>query len=263
MDQIIYAMGGGPMGDPRMASHYPRIVELARERSGVEIPEIAIVPTAHFNGMHPGIGRGHMDLLAAKLVELGCVVRWIWMGRVPPGTREHSREEVREILASVDAVFVLGGDTRYLLEVVRERELVPLFEEAIARGVVMAGSSAGFIWLTRYCMSDAESFHKSEWSYVMLEGLGVLPVAGNAHDDGAIPQGLVPQVSRRKQFEERFKELGDVLGLAIDEFAAVEVRNLMCTVRAEEAGRGAYLLRNVGGSVERETMTDGVRLDLR
>ncbi len=263
METIIYGIGGGKMGDPRMAGHFRRIVDLAKTRSGAGRPLVAVVPTAQFNGTHPKIGRGNIDLAIDRFRSLGCDTRQIRMGEVPAGQSETPDREIRDILARSHAVFVLGGDTRHLLDVVRKRGLVPAFVGALHDGRVMAGTSAGFIWLTRRCMSDAESFHAATWRYVMLEGLGVLPVAGNAHDNGPVPEGLVPRVSRREQFEENFARLGDLPGIAVDEFAAIEVRDFRCRPRSPDPAVGVHVLVNGPGGIARRKMAPGTELDLR
>lgn len=263
MDTIIYCMGGGKMSDPRMADHYMRIVNLAEAQFGSQKTHVAIIPTAHFNGNHSKMGRGNMDFTVETFRGLGCDTHQILMGDVPAGQHETREGDIQEILSKSHAVFVLGGDTRYLLEVVRDKGLVPTFEATIQDGKVMAGTSAGFIWLTKHCMSDAESFHSDEWRYVMLRGLGILPVAGNAHDNGSTPEGLVPQVSRREQFEGHFAQLGELPGIVVDEFAAIEVRNFMCQPRSSDPAIGAYVLVNGENGIARRKIDPGTAVDLR
>ena len=88
MDTIIYGMGGGKMSDERMAGHYPRIVDLAQAQFTPETPQIAIVPTAHFNGTNGKIGRGFMDFTIDTFEGLGCDTKQILIGDVPAGERE-------------------------------------------------------------------------------------------------------------------------------------------------------------------------------
>lgn len=263
MDTIIYCMGGGTMRDPRMADHYPRIVDLAKAQFGSPKIHVAIIPTAHFNGANTKMGRGYMDFTVETFRALGCDTHQILMGDVPAGQNETRDGDIQEILSESHAVFVLGGDTRYLLEVVRDKGLVPTFDGTVQDGKVMAGTSAGFIWLTEHCMSDAESFHSDEWRYVMLRGLGILPVAGNAHDNGSVPEGLVPQVSRREQFEEHFAQLGELPGIVVDEFAAIEVRNFMCQPRSSDPAIGAYVIANGENGIARRKIDLGTEVDLR
>ena len=263
MDTIIYGMGGGKMNDPRMTDHYQRIVDLAKDQFGIETPQVAIIPTAQFNGTHAKIGRGNMDFIAERFRSLGCDTQQILMGHVPAGQFEAGDSDIQDILRNTHAVFVMGGDTRYLLEVVRGKGLVATIESIIHDGKVMAGTSAGFIWLTKHCMSDAESFHADQWRYIMLQGLGILPVAGNAHDNGPLPEGLVPQVSRREQFEGYFAQLGDLPGIVVDEFAAIEVRNFMCQPRNSDPAIGAYVLANGPNGVARRKIAPGTAVDLQ
>ena len=263
MDTIIYGMGGGKMNDPRMTDHYQRIVDLAKDQFGIETPQVAIIPTAQFNGTHAKIGRGNMDFIAERFRSLGCDTQQILMGHVPAGQFEAGDSDIQNILRNTHAVFVMGGDTRYLLEVVRGKGLVATIESIIHDGKVMAGTSAGFIWLTKHCMSDAESFHADQWRYIMLQGLGILPVAGNAHDNGPLPEGLVPQVSRRQQFEGYFAQLGDLPGIVVDEFAAIEVRNFMCQPRNSDPAIGAYVLANGPNGVARRKIAPGTAVDLQ
>ena len=263
MDTIIYGMGGGKMNDPRMTDHYQRIVDLAKDQFGIETPQVAIIPTAQFNGTHAKIGRGNMDFIAERFRSLGCDTQQILMGHVPAGQFEAGDSDIQDILRTAHAVFVMGGDTRYLLEVVRGKGLVATIESIIHDGKVMAGTSAGFIWLTKHCMSDAESFHADQWRYIMLQGLGILPVAGNAHDNGPLPEGLVPQVSRREQFEGYFAQLGDLPGIVVEEFAAIEVRNFMCQPRSPDPAIGAYVLANGPNGVARRKIAPGTAVDLQ
>lgn len=263
MDTIIYGMGGGKMNDPRMTGHYRRIVDLAKAQFGIETPQVAVIPTAQFNGTHAKIGRGNMDFIVEKFQNLGCDTQQILMGDVPAGQSETRDNDIKAILRSAHAVFVMGGDTRYLLEVVRGKGIVATIESTLRDGKVMAGTSAGFIWLTKHCMSDAESFHSSPWRYIQLQGLGILPFAGNAHDNGPLPAGLVPQVSRREQFEGFFAQLGELPGIAVDEFAAIEVRNFMCQPRSPDPAIGAYVLANGSKGIARRKMIPGAALNLR
>ncbi|MDH3492406.1 MAG: Type 1 glutamine amidotransferase-like domain-containing protein [Acidobacteriota bacterium] len=262
MKKIFYGIGGGDMRHANMAIHYPRIVELAREQAGREGVRVSILPTAHLNGTNKKMGRGWMDFIVEQFERLGCEVCNIFIGDLLPDQKPVSNKEVVTILDNSDAVFVLGGDTQYLLEVVRDRELVKPFLDAYERGTVFAGSSAGLIWFSKYCMSDSESFHEDAWNYIMLEGLGVLPLAVNVHDNGTVPEGIIDRRSRREQFEERFLEIVDTPGLAVDEMVGIEVVEGICKVRTADRSIGAEILINEGGVVRRKKMDGAVEIDL-
>lgn len=101
-------MCGGNMSDPRMAEHYQRIVDLAKAQFDSEKPQVAIIPTAHFNGTHPRIGRGYMDLTVERFRGLGCDTQQILMGDVPVGRPETRDSDIHAILSDSHAVFCFG-----------------------------------------------------------------------------------------------------------------------------------------------------------
>lgn len=260
MREIIYGIGGGDMRNERMQMHYGRIAALAREQFGCERPNMTILPTAHHNGTNERIGRGWMDLIVEKFEEQGCEVSHIWIGDQLPGQAEHTDSEITDILAASHGLFVLGGDSRYLLEVIRNRGLRPLFENALKAGTVISGTSAGLIWLSEHCMSDSESFHKDDWNYIMLEGLGILPLAINVHDNGAVPEGIIDKRSRKAQFEERFLELDDIHGLAVDEMVGLEIIDGKCSLQTAHESIGAEILVKENGKVRRTKIVGGLDL---
>lgn len=246
----LYCMGGGKALDPRMIEHYSHTVDLTRESISSGEPRIAILPTARRNGLMSRLTRGHE--VAQEFTARGCEVNEILIGEVPPGEREMSDAEVSSLLESSDALFVLGGDTRYLLQMLEARNLQPMFLEALRAGKLFSGSSAGTIWLADQAMSDSESFTMPvDWNFIMLKGLGVLPFVMNVHDDQGVATGVARQVVRREQFELEFLKLQNTPGLAIDEFVGLEIRNGVCTVRSPSPEKGAYLLANDGGFILR------------
>lgn len=262
MRKIFYGIGGGDMRHKRMQIHYPRVVELAKRQFGREKPSITILPTAHLNGTNKKMGRGWMDFIVEKFEQLGCEVRNIWIGDLLPEQEPTPAATVFEILETSDAVFVLGGDTQYLLRVVRASGLGDAFMDSYNRGTVYAGSSAGLIWFSKYCMSDSESFHKDDWNYIMLEGLGVFPLVINAHDNGDVPEGIIDKRSRKRQFEERFLELESIPGLAVDEMAAIEVTDGICRLKTAHESIGAKILLNERGRVRRRMIGYEMEIDL-
>ena len=161
-------------------------------------------------------------------------------------------EEVVSQLEESDALFVLGGDTRYLLDVIRSRKLVDAFLNAFSAGTVFAGTSAGLIWFSRWCMSDSESFHKEFWNYITLDGLGVLPFGINAHDDGGVPEGIIDNRSRKDQFEAQFLENNGVRGLAVDEMVGIEIIDGNLKVQTASPRKGAYILSKQDDEFVRE-----------
>ena len=256
---ILYCIGGGKSSDERMIAHYKHTIDLARETTGETSPKIAVLPTARRNGTLKMLPRG-ADVMA-EFTERGCIVNEILIGDVLPGEREMRADEVNHLLKTSDALFVLGGDTRYLLDVISARNLGPLFIGSLESGKLFSGTSAGAIWLAEGSMSDSERFTKPvDWNFVRLKGLGVLPFIMNVHDDQGIASGVAGEVVRRVEFERRLLASDSRPGLAIDEFVGLEIRDGHCTVRSPSVEKGAYLLAKDNGSIIRKKIEGAVNL---
>jgi peptidase E len=239
-----------------MKWHYDAIVALAREARVTRDVRLAILPTARRNRTSPRLGP--WDDISRQFAERGCEVIDILVGDVPAGQREMDRGEVEAMLARADLLFVPGGDTRYLLEILRSQDLEGIFRSAIEAGLVTAGSSAGTLWLAERGMSDSESFTaEGPWQFIMVEGLAVLPYTINVHDNAGRGGGCASPRTRREQFEDRFlAEKPERLGLAIDEFAALEVRGRRGGVRSPSSGIGIDLLRRTEAGIERRRIEE-------
>lgn len=250
-DTTLYCIGGGLPTDPRMSLHYDGIVELAQRRQLHSPVRIAFLPTARRNGTSPRLSPWRN--VVQQFVARGCEVTEIYIGDTLPGRSETTKDEVSEILARSDGLYVAGGDTRYLLEVIRSRGLADVFLDAIESGLVASGSSAGTLWLADMGMSDSESFTcEGDWEFIVVRGLGLLPFVVNVHDDIGSCVGCARKDSRRTQFEDLFRSLeGPVVGLTIDEYVALEVRDGRAVVRSGSPEKGVCLLRNSAEGLQR------------
>lgn len=93
-----------------------------------------------------------------------------------------TKTELRKILKNKDIIFVAGGNTFYLLKAVRESGFDVVVKEALKRGVVYAGSSAG----AYICCPTIEvaGWKKSDTNYVGLKNLkamNLVPFLIKAH----------------------------------------------------------------------------------
>lgn len=258
MKPYWYGIGGGKSDDPRMFPHYQRVATIAASRAQRERPLAAILPTAHRNGLHPALK--YRDFTLETFQNLGCDTIEILIGDVPKGESPFSHDDVAEVLSIASALFVLGGDTRYLLEICRSQNFTPIFRDAFSSGLPFCGTSAGCIWISRKSMSDSEWFETPDnWSYIMTDGLGFVPLCLNVHDNQGIREGLKPSHSRRKVFERMFLDNGENLAIAIDEFVALELRNSVLKVVGTDFERSAYIIRRSGDEVSREKFTSSMK----
>ena len=253
-----YGIGGGKPDDPRMLPHYQRVAAIAASRAVSEKPLIAILPTAHRNGLHPALT--YRAFIVETFENLGCATIEILIGDVPRGESPFTHDEVAEVLTNASALFVLGGDTRYLLEICRNQDFTPVFRNAFSSGLPFCGSSAGCIWISRISMSDSEWFETPDsWRYIMINGLGFVPLCLNVHDNQGVREGLNPSRARRKAFERMFMDSGENFAIAIDEFVALEFHDGALKVVGTDFGRGAYVIRRSGGDVRREPFTGNMK----
>lgn len=93
---------------------------------------IAFIPTA----ADPYEDKGFVDIDREALVSRGCTV-------VDVDLKEIQGEQLEKALSDVDAIFVAGGNTFYLLEWVCRSGFDSLIKKLIDMGVVYIGSSAG------------------------------------------------------------------------------------------------------------------------
>ena len=220
---LFYGIGGGNSEDPRMLQHHEHLVELARSRNGDLEPVVLTLPTAHHNGLHAELS--HRDFFVHRFLELDCEVHEILIGDLPNGQEETSRAQIMDWLEEADLLFVLGGDTRYLLQKVEELDLAPVFREAYDNGVIFSGSSAGCIWVADLSMSDSQEYHTPKnWDYISLKGLGFLP-AMNVHDNQGVRSGLTSGLSRSEAFDQLANKLEVKEAICVEEFAAVVVED--------------------------------------
>ncbi len=250
---LFYGIGGGSSEDPRMLRHHERLVSLARERNGDDVPVVLTLPTAHHNGLHADLR--HRDFFVERFLELDCEVVEILLGEIPEGQRNTSRVQILDWLEEADLLFVLGGDTRYLLQQVRDLDLEEVFKEAFDQGVIFSGSSAGCIWIAEFSMSDSEEYHSpDDWDYITLDGLGFMP-AMNVHDNQGVRKGLRSGLSRKDAFDKIASEAGLEKAICVDEFAAVMIEGSNPPVCINFGNDGVELwARSVNGGVERKSL---------
>jgi peptidase E len=256
--QIFYGLGGGSHTDHRMLRHHEEIVKIARLKSLSKKPTILLIPTAHHNGIHPQLSQ--RQFYKNRFTELGCNILEVLIGKVLQGETEDSDEMIRQKLDASDCLFVLGGDTRHMLELIRARNLKGLFTNFYQNGLPFAGTSAGCIWVAKECMSDSEFFSTPEkWKYIMLSGLDLLPTM-NVHDNQGIREGVVPQIPRDRQFDIFMQIREDGQALAIDEFAAIYVTNSEHVQVISFDNSGVQLVQSSGGNVYRERIVKSINL---
>jgi dipeptidase E len=181
--RTIFAMGGGGFTmEPDSTVLDEFILGLARRPA----PRVCFLPTAS------GDPLDHITRYYEAFSDLPCEptdLSLFRLGRRPV--------DLRRMLHAQDIVYVGGGSMRNMLAIWRVHELDAILRECWARGVVLAGLSAGAM-----CWFQA-GITKSRGSAEPVSGLGLLPGSLSVHYDGeperrpaylaAVASGAVPE----------------------------------------------------------------------
>ena len=180
--RTIFAMGGGGFTmEPDNTVLDEFILGLARRPA----PRVCFLPTAG------GDPLDHITRFYEAFSDLPCEptdLSLFRLGRRPV--------DLRRLLHAQDIVYVGGGSMRNMLAIWRVHELDEILRECWARGIVLAGLSAGAM-----CWFEA-GITKSRGRAEPVAGLGLLPGSLSVHYDGeperrpvyleAVGSGAVP-----------------------------------------------------------------------
>ena len=142
----IVAIGGGEMRTGQTLSIDREIVRL----TGKLNPNALFIPTAS------GDPAEYCEAFELEFGgRLGCKTDSLFLVREDPGI-----EEIRKRILNSDLVYVGGGSTLNLMRIWRKRGVDAVMREALAKGVVLSGVSAGANCWFQHAHSDSASFYK-------------------------------------------------------------------------------------------------------
>lgn len=211
------------------------LLELGLDMSGVIKPNVLIVPSARWKAaakavdkllgyyhdrglpatsLHPFLYESH-SLAYPTLEDLP----------IDPDVIP-SPAELTDKTEAADVVFILGGDTnRMLNQVWSHLGIDTLLKQAVKRGAIMSGTSAGTVAWFKGGQTDGNSLKTAKsQTYHYVSGLNLIhqTIAGPHYDSAPLNH---PGRPRQKSFNDmlyRRRALGE-LGLGIDNNAALQV----------------------------------------
>ena len=232
MSQHVIAIGGGILnpdtGNRRLERYILAITAKPK-------PRVLFVPTAS----------GDDSALLARFYEtyaaLDCVPSHLPFFRRTP-------RDLGSLLRDRDVVHVGGGNTRSMLAVWRDWGFVDALRDALARGVVLCGSSAGSI-----CWFEEGVTDSLAGALERLPGLGFLAGSNCPHYDG--------EKERRPTYQ-RMVAAGDIgPGVAADDGCALHfVDAALHVVVAARPEARAYRVERDAASGFRETPLEARQL---
>ncbi|WP_113928575.1 peptidase E [Bacillus sp. P14.5] len=221
MKQIIALGGGGFSMEPDNCLLDTYILEQAPMQN----PNICFLPTAS------GDSEGYIDRYYQNFQKLDCEPTHLSLFK--PHTRN-----IREFLLRQDIIYVGGGNTRNLMALWREWKLDIYLKEALAKGVILSGLSAGSICWFEEGVTDSYGEGLEP-----INGLGFIKGSHCPHYDG--------EVERRPSYIKLITQSRLKAGYAADDGAALHFidGNLVKAVSLRPHA-SAYFVEESGGEAD-------------
>jgi dipeptidase E len=212
----IVAAGAG-----RDGMDQPEICEAILELAGTDRPSVLYLGTATYDRPEPREGQ------TARLARLGCRIEELSVADTTP-----TFQSMAERVAGADVILASGGNTLFAVDRWKRLGIDRLLRDAMARGAVLCGGSAGAIcWFDggHSDSMDPRSYKRYElapeppglsddeitgWAYVRAPGLGFVPGLCCPHHDRTQNNGVPRAMMLRHPGE---------TGIAIDHFAALVI----------------------------------------
>jgi len=211
----LFMGSGSGLAEPGMAE---LVIELSgREAAGFELLYLG---TATYDAVEP------RERQTSRFTELGCAVRALEVATADP-----SLAESEDAIARADAILVSGGNTLYAVDRWAALGIDGMLRAAIDRGAAACGGSAGAIcWFdgghsdsmdpTSYLRPlPADDPRVSDWRYIRVDGLGILPGLVCPHYEMTQSNGVL----RAADFEAMMLRHGGETGLGLDNWAGLFV----------------------------------------
>lgn len=242
MSKTIFALGGGSFGEHRdtYKHHKPSngqeyhavnttdIDRLILKATNKKKPKLLLIVTASEDGQHnlPL----YEEAFRKQYEGLGAIVDTLYLI-----TRKTAVAEIKSKILNTDAIYVSGGNSARMMKTWRRLGIDKLLKQAYDSGTVMSGQSAGSIcWFT---YGNSNSFYTNKPFRVTAMGwVGALICP---HYD--------TEPFRQEPLKQMLKRTPKLVGLAVDEHAAIEIKD------------GSYKIHSFGpgGKVHRCYWRDG------
>lgn len=114
----------------------------------------------------------------------------------------NNKKLVEEKINNADIIYIGGGDTIKLLDTIEKYEIDKQIEEAITRGCVVAGISAGAIALCKEGYSDSKILRNESDKYCFIKGLDFVKISICPHykTDSQKAKELDEEIESRKVY---------------------------------------------------------------
>ena len=239
-------------GSGREGLAEPQVRDAILRLSGKTAPSVLYLGTATYDLPAPTAEQ------TCRFTEVGCPVTTLPLTCGTP-----SYESMQKLFDHTDVIIASGGNTLFAVDRWGKLGVDRLLRQALQRGVVLSGGSAGAIcWFDgghsdsmdpetykRSMLAHAEAAppapgttplsaaERTGWEYIRVPGLGFLPGLCCPHHDRIQSNG----VPRAVDFDRMLLRHAGECGLGIDHFAALVVDGADYYVIAAEGREGSVV----------------------
>ena len=203
----ILAIGGGENGRPGTPYEIKSFDEEIVRMTGKEHPNLLFIA---FTQKSAEGAESYYEVIKRNFSNLCCVC-------------EHLREAdindmsiVEQKISNADIIYVGGGNTLRLMNILRKYKINSLLKEAGEKGTILCGVSAGAICWCNYGNSDSRRFTSNSTKLIRVTGLGFLPVLFCPHFDAE---------SGRQEDLKRMMKTTKGVSLAFENCTALQIKD--------------------------------------
>ncbi len=206
----ILSIGGGEIGRPKTEIETESIDRENIRLTGKRHPKLLLLPTASGDDIR------YYDVVKNYYgTRLGCKTDVLYLINERP-----TLKEIRNKILNSDIIYVGGGNTLKMLKVWRKYGIDKVLEEAVNKGIILSGVSAGAICWFKYGNSDSFKFKaqgkSEEKPLVKLKGLDFIPLMACPHYDF--------EKDRKPSLFKMIQKYGG-MALALDNCSAIDIIN--------------------------------------
>ena len=163
----LVLIGGGEIGKGQTSYETENIDKEIVKMSEKENPNLLFI------GLASSYSDSYYDLIKKIYKNLGCECAYLKKKNVI-----NNPDIVKNKILNADIIYIGGGDTIKLMEVVKEYEID---KEAYEKGTVLVGISAGGILLSKEGYSDSLILRGESDKYAFIDGLGFVNISFCPH----------------------------------------------------------------------------------
>lgn len=199
----LILIGGGDIGRADTKYETKEIDEEIVKLSGKEKPSFLFI------GLASNFSDSYYKVIKDIYKTLGCET-----GKISSKTLKNI-DVVKDKISKADIIYIGGGDTVKLVNILKENKMDLMLKEALERGCVMAGISAGAITYSKFGLSDVEIMNGISNDYVSVDGLGFL--------DAMFVPHFSSDPKKKEDLEKVLKENDSIKTYCVDNCCAIEI----------------------------------------